>query len=194
MSESAFSPEETLAPILLQDSYKIVFFQVYVTVINMLLMCWICTCFMELGVLALMFAPSYQLISCGSRDRGPNSLSLLPLLSGVVLILSPLSFYVILTQKFTFFIRDKSLMLQMILSTTWMQWLYIPHIAFLILTFNFTIRLELLLAFEFLFRTFFWNARWSAMFPIYFVVQFSFWFLSAKLSLRCQSLPQESRQ
>ena len=25
---------------------------------------------MELGVLALMFAPSYQLISCGSRDRG----------------------------------------------------------------------------------------------------------------------------
>ena len=36
-----------------------------------------------------------------------------------------------------------------------MQWLYIPHIAFLILTFNFTIRLELLLAFEFLFRTFF---------------------------------------
>ena len=58
---------------------------------------------MELGVLALMFAPSYQLISCGSRDRGPNSLSLLPLLSGVVLILSPLSFYVILTQKFTFF-------------------------------------------------------------------------------------------
>ena len=70
MSESAFSPEETLAPILLQDSYKIVFFRVYVTVINMLLMCWICTCFMELGVLALMFAPSYQLISCGSRDRG----------------------------------------------------------------------------------------------------------------------------
>ena len=70
MSESAFSPEETLAPILLQDSYKIVFSQVYVTVINMLLMCWICTCLMELGVLALMFAPSYQLISCGSRDRG----------------------------------------------------------------------------------------------------------------------------
>ena len=103
MSESAFSPEETLAPILLQDSYKIVFFQVYVTVINMLLMCWICTCFMELGVLALMFAPSYQLISCGSRDRGPNSLSLLPLLSGVVLILSPLSFSVILAQKITFF-------------------------------------------------------------------------------------------
>ena len=29
--------------------------------------------------------------------------SLLPLLSGVVLILSPLSFYVILTQRFTFF-------------------------------------------------------------------------------------------
>ena len=58
---------------------------------------------MELGVLALMFAPSYQLISCGSRDRGPNSLSLLPLLSGVVLILSPLSFSVILAQKITFF-------------------------------------------------------------------------------------------
>ena len=120
VSESDFSPEDTLAPIPLQDSYKIVFFQVYVTVINMLLMmCWICTCFMELGVLALMFAPSYQLISCGSRDRGPNSPSLLPLLSGVVLILSPLSFYVILAQKITFFfIRDKSLMLQMILSTT----------------------------------------------------------------------------
>ena len=36
----------------------------------LLMMCWICTCFMELGVLALMFAPSYQLISCGSLDRG----------------------------------------------------------------------------------------------------------------------------
>ena len=61
---------------------------------------------MELGVLALMFAPSYQLISCGSRDRG---LSLLPLLSGVVLILSPLSFYVILAQKITFFLSETNL-------------------------------------------------------------------------------------